>query len=43
MIIEKISETSLMEVDELDGTNRGNGGFGSSGVGILIERDSNLN
>jgi dUTPase len=34
MIIEKISETALLEVENLDDTVRGKGGFGSTGVGI---------
>ena len=32
MIIEKISDTSIIEVDELDSTQRGEGGFGSTGI-----------
>ena len=32
MIIEKITETDIVEVDELDETKRGAGGFGSTGV-----------
>lgn len=30
--MEKIEPTEMIEVDELDGTNRGAGGFGSTGV-----------
>ena len=32
LIIEKYTMTELQEVDELDDTNRGEGGFGSTGV-----------
>ena len=31
-IIEKITETEIEEVDDLDDTLRGEGGFGSTGV-----------
>ena len=34
LIIEKITETVIEECDDLDSTNRGNGGFGSTGVSI---------
>ena len=34
LIIEKISETGIIEVDQLDDTNRGAGGFGSTGVSV---------
>jgi len=33
MIIEKYTPTDLVEMDELEETNRGAGGFGSTGVG----------
>lgn len=32
MIIEKISDTNIIEVEELDDTQRGDRGFGSTGV-----------
>ena len=32
LIIEKITDTQVVEVSELDDTNRGSGGFGSTGV-----------
>ena len=32
LIIEKIEPTELLEVDELDNTERNDGGFGSTGV-----------
>lgn len=32
MVIQRVPVVSLMEVDELDKTDRGTGGFGSSGV-----------
>jgi dUTP pyrophosphatase len=34
LIIEKITETEIMEVDNLDDTERGEGGFGSTGVSL---------
>jgi dUTP pyrophosphatase len=34
-IIEKYTETDIIEVDDLDDTERGNGGFGSTGVGKI--------
>ena len=36
MIIEKYSPTELVEVEDLDGTERGAGGFGSTGVQAKI-------
>jgi dUTP pyrophosphatase len=33
-IIEKITETEIVEVDDLDDTERGTGGFGSTGVSL---------
>jgi len=41
LIIEKISDTSIIEVEELDDTQRGDGGFGSTG--ITAETQSNCN
>lgn len=32
LVIQRVPVVSLMEVDELDNTDRGTGGFGSSGV-----------
>jgi dUTP pyrophosphatase len=32
-IVEKYTETEAVEVDNLDDTERGDGGFGSTGVG----------
>ena len=32
VIIEKITETEVFEVDDLNETQRGSGGFGSTGV-----------
>jgi len=32
VIIEKITETEVIEVEDLNATERGNGGFGSTGV-----------
>ena len=32
LVIQRVPVVSLMEVDELDKTDRGTGGFGSSGV-----------
>ena len=32
LVIQRVPVVSLMEVDELDATDRGTGGFGSSGV-----------
>lgn len=32
LVIQKVPEVTLVEVDELDSTDRGDGGFGSSGV-----------
>lgn len=32
VIIEKITETEVVEVDDLNETQRGSGGFGSTGV-----------
>lgn len=37
MIIEKYTQTTLTEVDELDETVRGDGGFGSTGVAQKVE------
>ena len=34
LIIEKITDTEIMEVDNLDDTDRGEGGFGSTGVSL---------
>ncbi len=34
MIIEKITPTILEETEDLDQTERGSGGFGSTGVGL---------
>ena len=34
MIIEKITPTDIEEVEELDDSERGTGGFGSTGVSI---------
>lgn len=34
LIIEKISDTGIVEVDQLDDTSRGAGGFGSTGVSV---------
>ena len=36
MIIEKYTPTELVEVEELDSTERGAGGFGSTGVEAKI-------
>lgn len=41
LIIEKISDTNIIEVEELDDTQRGDGGFGSTG--ITAETQSNCN
>jgi len=32
LVLEKISTPDVVEVDDLDSTARGNGGFGSTGV-----------
>ncbi len=34
LIIEQITETEVVEVDNLDDTERGEGGFGSTGVSL---------
>lgn len=34
LIIEKITETNIQEVESLDDTQRGAGGFGSTGVAL---------
>jgi dUTP pyrophosphatase len=34
LIIEKITDTDVVEVEDLDDTNRGSGGFGSTGVSL---------
>jgi dUTPase len=34
LILEKISMASAIEVDELDSTERGSGGFGSTGIAV---------
>ena len=41
MIIEKIEPTEIMEVEDLDETVRGEGGFGSTG--ILSEKIDSAN
>ena len=33
LVIQRVPEVTLQEVDELDSTDRGTGGFGSSGIG----------
>lgn len=43
LIIEKISETDIVEVDKLDDTERGAGGFGSTGVSGDINKSFNNN
>lgn len=43
LIIEKISDTSIIEVDKLDDTNRGAGGFGSTGVNVDISKSNDTN
>jgi dUTP diphosphatase len=35
LVVQRIEEVQLTEVDELPGSERGTGGFGSSGVGSL--------
>ncbi len=41
LIIEKITETEIEEVEDLDQTERGAGGFGSTGVSEkIINNDS---
>jgi dUTP pyrophosphatase len=39
-IIEKITETEAEEVDDLDNTERGQGGFGSTGVSEKLNNGS---
>ncbi len=34
-IVEKYTETEIIEVEDLDDTERGTGGFGSTGVGKI--------
>lgn len=34
LVVQRIEEVQLTEVDELPATERGSGGFGSSGVGV---------
>jgi dUTP pyrophosphatase len=34
LIIEKITDTEIVEVENLDDTDRGEGGFGSTGVSL---------
>ncbi len=42
-IIEKITETEVEEVEDLDNTERGEGGFGSTGVKAQINNESQSN
>lgn len=42
-IIEKITETEAEEVDDLDNTDRGEGGFGSTGVSEKLQNGSSTN
>jgi dUTPase len=42
LIIEKITPTEIMETDNLDETERGSDGFGSTGIGAFKE-NQNLN
>lgn len=37
LIIEKLTETEIEEVEDLDQTERGAGGFGSTGVGEKLQ------
>ena len=37
VIIEKITETEIIEVEDLNVTDRGSGGFGSTGIKKLEE------
>jgi hypothetical protein len=39
VIIEKITDTELEEVDDLDDTKRGVGGFGSTGVNVKDDEE----
>lgn len=39
LIIEKITDTQIIETEELDDTLRGAGGFGSTGVREIIQSD----
>jgi dUTP pyrophosphatase len=41
LIIEKITDTEIVETDELDSTVRGAGGFGSTGVRETNPAESN--
>lgn len=41
-IIEKITETEIEEVDDLDNTERGQGGFGSTGVNAEMNGNGNI-
>ena len=40
LIIEKYTPTTIVEVEELSETNRGDGGFGSTGVSAKIDTSS---
>ena len=39
IIIEKITDTDVVEVEDLNDTNRGAGGFGSTGVSKLEDEN----
>ncbi len=39
-IIEKITETEPYEVEDLDDTDRGAGGFGSTGISAKIKEEN---
>lgn len=43
VIIEKITDTEIFEVDDLNETNRGSGGFGSTGVSEKIVEKEDIN
>ena len=42
LIVEKITDTSVKEVEQLDETVRGEGGFGSTGVSNAIPSHADL-
>ena len=39
LIIEKITETYIEEIDNIDSTERGSGGFGSTGISLKNEKE----
>jgi hypothetical protein len=43
LIIEKYTRTDIEEVEDLDATVRGEGGFGSTGVKLIDNKENNAN